>query len=79
MGNPPRLDSTIPEVHGSLGLIAARMDEPEEAIGYFRKALELDPDNARAHVYLGDAYRKLGRAEDSKRLFERARQLRQQR
>ena len=36
-------------------MILARMNRTEEAVGYFRKALELDPKSAGAHLNLGIA------------------------
>ena len=36
-------------------MILTRMNRTEEAVGYFRKALELDPKSAGAHLNLGIA------------------------
>ena len=49
-----------------------------EAAAAYERALELDPRNHRVHLYLGDVYGKLGRADDSKRHFDQARKLRQE-
>ena len=38
------------------GLLAARLGHPEEAIDSWQKAVEINPDEVRAQLYLGGAY-----------------------
>ena len=38
------------------GILAARLGHPEEAIDSWQKAVELNPEDARAHLYLAGAY-----------------------
>jgi len=44
-----------------LGIIRIKQGRPQKAASWFRKAKELDPDNANIHVNLGSALAKLGR------------------
>jgi len=49
--------ATFPNAWNNLGILAAREGNTDEAIGYFRKALEINPEHAVALQNLGNAYR----------------------
>lgn len=48
---------TLPNAWNNLGILAARDGKTDEAIGYFQKALAINPDHAVALQNLGNAYR----------------------
>jgi tetratricopeptide (TPR) repeat protein len=49
--------ATLPNAWNNLGILAAREGKTDEAIGYFQKALEMNPEHAVALQNLGNAYR----------------------
>jgi tetratricopeptide (TPR) repeat protein len=49
--------ATLPNAWNNLGILAAREGKTDEAIGYFQKALALNPEHAVALQNLGNAYR----------------------
>jgi len=49
------------------GLLAARLGHPEEAIDSWQKAVEINPDEVRAQLYLGGAYDAKGEAASAAR------------
>lgn len=49
-----------------LGYALRENGQVEEAIGQYRKALEIDPDHLGAHEYIGQAYLKLHQPEKAK-------------
>lgn len=53
----------------------ARPERYEEAEAYFRKALELDPKNAQAHLYLGRIRFNLSQDEEARKEYATARRL----
>ena len=55
-----------------LGSAHASLDQPEPAIRYFRKALEIRPDIAETHSNLGKLLSKTGRGQDAVTSFKRA-------
>jgi tetratricopeptide (TPR) repeat protein len=57
---------TLPNAWNNLGLLAAREGKTDEAIGYFQKALELNPTLFVALVNLGSAYRKQRRWDEAR-------------
>jgi tetratricopeptide (TPR) repeat protein len=48
---------TLPNAWNNLGILAAREGNTDEAIGFFQKALGINPDHAVALQNLGNAYR----------------------
>lgn len=66
---------TLPNAWNNLGLLAARAGRTDEAIAYFDRALQIDPDHLIALVNLGNAYRQAKRWEEAKTAFQRALQL----
>jgi Flp pilus assembly protein TadD len=63
---------TTPNAWNNLGLLAARDGETEKAIGYFEKALQIDPDRLIVLQNLGNAYRQAKRWDDARTTLERA-------
>jgi len=49
--------ATLPNAWNNLGILAAREGNTDEAIGFFQKALALNPEHAVALQNLGNAYR----------------------
>jgi tetratricopeptide (TPR) repeat protein len=66
---------TLPNAWNNLGILAARESKTDEAIRYFQRALEIDPNHLIALQNLGNAYRQDKRWEDAKRTLQRALQL----
>jgi len=48
------LDNTDPWAHLALGYVALTMRRTEEAVEEFQRAIDLNPNFATAHGYLGD-------------------------
>ncbi|HWY07126.1 MAG TPA: FG-GAP-like repeat-containing protein [Candidatus Acidoferrales bacterium] len=49
--------ATLPNAWNNLGILAAREGNTDEAIGFFQKALQINPDHPVALQNLGNAYR----------------------
>jgi arylsulfatase A-like enzyme/Tfp pilus assembly protein PilF len=58
-------DPKVIDAWFTLGNMAARRGRHDEAVGYFKRALALKPDDEEAVVNLAHAYRKLGRDDDA--------------
>lgn len=56
-------DPLKPISHLNLGNILTHAGRPDEAMAYFKKTLELNPQFQRAHLYLGRNYLLLGKTE----------------
>jgi len=63
---------TLANSWNNLGLLSARDDHREEAIGYFQEALKLSPDHSIALDNLGSAYRQQKRWDDARQIYEHA-------
>jgi tetratricopeptide (TPR) repeat protein len=63
---------TLPNAWNNLGILAAREGKTDEAIGYFEKALELNPENGVALLNLGNAYRQKKEWGSAQKALERA-------
>ncbi|MBI3477511.1 MAG: VCBS repeat-containing protein [Acidobacteria bacterium] len=63
---------TLANAWNNLGLLSAREGRTEEAIGYFKQALQLSPDHVVALENMGSAYRQLKQWDDARSFFERA-------
>ena len=59
------------------GKVMTAQDRTEEAIVQLERATELRPDYSPAHLYLGNVYRKAGRAADAAREFQTVRELKE--
>jgi tetratricopeptide (TPR) repeat protein len=49
--------ATLPNAWNNLGILSAREGKTDEAVGYFQKALAINPEHAVALQNLGNAYR----------------------
>jgi arylsulfatase A-like enzyme/Tfp pilus assembly protein PilF len=58
-------DPRVIDAWFTLGNMASRRGQTEEAVGYFKRALALKADDEEAVVNLAHAYRKLGRDDDA--------------
>ena len=56
----------------NLGLTLYRECKVEECLEYFKRAIELEPDNPKYLVFLGEAYSELNCKEDAKKMYEKA-------
>ncbi len=63
---------TAPNAWNNLGLLATSEGETASAIGYFKQALQTDPDHFIALENLGNAYRQQKRWEEARETLERA-------
>src|SRR5262249_15751167 len=59
------------------GKVLLAQNHVEEAVIQLKRAIGLRPDYSPAHLYLGNAYRKLGRETDAAREFEILRGLKE--
>jgi len=50
-----------------MGRALLAQDQPEKAVPLFEESVKLQPDNAQAHFYLEQAYRRVGRKADAQR------------
>jgi len=67
---------TLTNAWNNLGLLVAREGKTDEAIGYFQKALDKNPDYAVAWQNLGNAYRQKKDWESARKALDRAVELR---
>ena len=69
------LKPDLPEIYLVEGLLHARNYDPQTAIGFFERAIELNPSYAEAYRYLSEAAMDLGRSSQSWDALETARKL----
>ena len=60
----------------NLGTLLVEERQPEAALPYFGRALELKPDSAEEHLDLGDALRALGKSAEALGQYDEAQRLR---
>jgi tetratricopeptide (TPR) repeat protein len=60
---------TLANAWNNLGLLAAREGQAEQSLGFFRKALQLNPNHPIALRNLGSAYRVLKRWDEAREAF----------
>jgi tetratricopeptide (TPR) repeat protein len=70
-----QLNPNFAASYALLGKILIAENRLNEAVRELERAIKLRPDYPPAHLYLGNAYRKLGRDADSAREFETLRQI----
>jgi lysophospholipase L1-like esterase len=75
-----KLDQFPPEVQRQIGALLATAEDsthssPSNGIPELQKALELDPNHARAHYLLGQAFAREGKQHEALEQFTRARDL----
>jgi tetratricopeptide (TPR) repeat protein len=59
------------------GKVMMGQERIEESVAQLKRATELRPDYSPAHLYLGNAYRKLGRDAEAAREFQTVRELKE--
>ena len=69
------LKPDLPEIYLVEGLLHARSRDPQTAIGFFERAIELNPSYAEAYLQLSNAARNLGRTSQAWEALETARKL----
>jgi len=62
--------------HTNLGLVFASRGHYDQAMGHYRRAIELKPDHAEAHNDLGVALERVSRVDEAHASYRRALQLR---
>ena len=60
------------EQNAKLGVGYMRQGRYEVALNKLRKSIDQDPDNADAHHYIAELYRRLGRPDDADKHFKKA-------
>jgi len=66
------IDSTNADAYRGAGLAFLLMDNCTEALGYFQKAAELQPDHVQGHIWLGQTYSKCRDQTHAKLEFNKA-------
>ena len=70
------IDDTLPEAHTSLGLVKEHYDwDWDGAEREFKRAIELNPSSATAHLWYGDFLANTGHLEEGMRETKRAQEL----
>ena len=69
------LKPDLPEIYLVEGLLHARSHDPQTAIGFFERAVELNPSYAEAYLHLSEAAMDLGRSSQAWEALETARKL----
>src|SRR5258708_17883192 len=70
------IDDTLAEAHASLGLVKEHYEwDWTGAEKEFKRAIELDPNSATAHLWYGDFLSNTGRLEDAMRETRKAQEL----
>jgi tetratricopeptide (TPR) repeat protein len=64
--------ATLPNAWNNLGILSAREGNTDEAIGYFQKALAINPEHAVALQNLGNAYRQKKDWNAARKILEHA-------
>lgn len=64
-----------PDVLNYMGFASRRLGRTDEALGYYREALRIDPDHRGANEYLGELYIQMGRIDDARRQLAKLDQL----
>jgi tetratricopeptide (TPR) repeat protein len=71
-----QIDGNLSSAHAQLGILSIWGDwDPTAADRHFQRALELDPDNADAHIFLGHLRSNQGRHAEAMQEAERALEL----
>jgi len=65
-------DDVNPRVLFAQGFYLLQNEQPLKAVEKFEQGLVLDPDNAQAHYYLGEAYLATSRSDMARQHYERS-------
>ena len=65
-------DDTNPREIFAQGFYLLQNGQPSKAVDKFEQGLKVDPNNAEAHYYLGEAYRAMSRHELAREHYERS-------
>ncbi len=60
-----------PDILNYMGFASRRLGRTEDALGYYREALQLDPNHLGANEYLGELYLQMGHMDDARRQLAR--------
>jgi tetratricopeptide (TPR) repeat protein len=74
-GRAVEMKPAYPEAWNGLGYALRNQGRYPESLKAYDEALRLRPDYPEALEYLGEAYVKLGRLDDARRVLERLRRL----
>lgn len=66
------LNPRIPEVLNALGVVCRENGHCREALGFFHRALDFDPEYADCHINLGNAYFGADRLIEAEQAYQRA-------
>jgi tetratricopeptide (TPR) repeat protein len=69
---------SLGQAYRDLGKLCLLTGQPEQALGYFKKVVQLAPDEASTHYLMAQAYRKLGNTAEVKVELEAFQKLRQE-
>lgn len=61
--------------HLDLGIVYAESGRNDDALGEFKTAITLKPDDVNAHYRLGRLYRSMGKTAEAKAEFEKSKSL----
>jgi tetratricopeptide (TPR) repeat protein len=65
-------DDPNPRALFAQGFYLLQNAQPSKAVEKFEEGLKIDPNNAQAHYYLGEAYRAMSRPNMAKEHYERS-------
>ena len=65
------LTQTIAEAHNNLGITLKELDQLDEAVKSYEKALAINPDFAEAHNNLGNVLKDLGQLDAAVKSYEK--------
>ena len=65
-------DDTDPRALFAQGYYLLQNGQPSKAVEKFEQGLKIDPNNAQAHYYLGEAYLAMSRGDMAKEHYERS-------
>jgi tetratricopeptide (TPR) repeat protein len=58
-----------------MGQVSASLSRYQEAIKYYRKALEMSPDNVEVYINLGYLYKTMAKFQEARENLQKARQI----
>src|ERR1700689_2098355 len=70
-----RINPRVADALDGAGEALLRKGEPEQSLPYFLRALKIEPDSAKVHFQLGQAYEKTGQHQKAKNEIAEAARL----